>query len=366
VSFEAPAWLTIAGVVIATLVMWVLTEVLTAHFREARALRQVEHDHIATSLAASGAHEEAVREYRAALEYDRSSIEARLGLAEALLASGQPSAARNHLLDLRAADPTHALASYLLAGIAARAGSLDDAVAHYRTAVHGRWPEGTQARRLQARLELAEALVSSGKQLEAVAELAASLEEAPEQPGVRKRIGQLLLDADAPAQAGDVFRNVVRKAPEDAGAWMGLGASEFGQGNYLSARTAFTRAAAITPVPGVQRWLGLCSQIIDLDPTYRRAGTRERLRRSHDLAARAVAELQRCLPLAASAEPSSPELLQRAEAVLSRSVPAGRAEDFVEENISLAEELWAARDVWCPGVEPVDEPLRYVLEKVSR
>lgn len=367
----SPPLLVIAGVVAAMVGLWIAAELATAYFRETRAARQQAHMLAAAELSETGDPEAALKEYRAALEFGRFDFEARLGLARTLEQVGRFSEARNHLIDLRRADPTHAVVNLLLGRIAAAENDLGAAVGYYRTAIHGRWPTSSEQQRFQARLDLAGLLVSSGDQLQAVAELTDALEEAPARPTVRKRIARLWLEAGAPARAAEVFENVVRDAPEDAAALMGLGEAEFARGRYLSARTAFNRAAAArAPATQVQPWLELCTEIIDLDPTYRRVGTRERLRRGQELAARSLAELERCVQddlTPSEGAPRTPAVVvvESAREQLARRVPAGQAEEFAEQYIGLAENLWNVREALCPSQAP-DDALRHVLEKLAQ
>ena len=328
----------------------------------------------AARAAGDGRYETAIGEFRDALEYDRENLDARLGLAHALFKLERVSEAGNYLVDLRAVQPTHGLVNRLLGDVAQKEGRWDDAAHYYRTAIYGRWPEDAVRNRLEARLALIELLGAKEQHLQEVSELAELMKALPEDLSTRRRIGRLLLDAGTPENAARVFEGVVEASPGDAEAWGGLGEAEFGRGHYLSARTAFSRSRSIDPDrAATQRWLALCNEIIDLDPTYRQAGTRERLRRSQLLLRRALAEAVRCvetLPVAAEAASESQgrlvHLVGQGEKVLGVQVPARRSEESVEENLSLAEGLWEERLQACPDLSPSDESVRYVLEKLGQ
>ncbi len=366
--------LVLLGVALALLALGATAGLLTRSFRESRAARRLLHLEAAVALSDSGDHERAIEEYRRALHYGREDREARLGLARELYDTGSLSEARSHLIDLLQADPTHAEVNYLLAKIASAEGRLDQAVAYYRTAIHGRWPEGLKVSPLQVRFELVRVLETKGDQLQEVSELLELLKEAPEDPSVRWRIGRLLLEAGAPEKAAATFQALVESGHGSPRAHEGLGEAEFSLGHYLSARTAFGRSLSLDPRNSrALDWLRLTNRVVELDPTYRKGGTRERRRRSEELLDRARRELERCVdlpegavgpkaPLPASAQ----KLVDSALETKARRVEAGRSEDYVEADVSLAQDLWQARLRTCPEIPIADEPLRHVLEKLAQ
>jgi tetratricopeptide (TPR) repeat protein len=366
--------LVLLGVGLALLALGAAAGLLTSSFRESRAARRLQHLKAAVALSDAGDHEQAIEEYRHALHYGREDREARLGLARELYHTGRLSEARSHLIDLLQADPTHAEVNYLLARIASAQGRLDQAVAYYRTAIHGRWPEGLKVSPLQVRFELIRVLETKGDQLQEVSELLDLLKEAPEDPSVRWRIGRLLLEAGAPEKAAATFEALVESGRATPQAYEGLGEAEFALGHYLSARTAFGRSLSLDPrASRTLDWLRLTSRVVELDPTYRKGGTRERLRRSEELLDRARRELERCGDLPEGAVgPKVPlpgpaqKLVDAALETKTRRVEAGRSEDYVEADISLAQELWQARLQTCPAIPIADEPLRHVLEKLAQ
>jgi tetratricopeptide (TPR) repeat protein len=355
-------------------ILFGVTTFLTHEYRAERAERQSLHMRAAESAARDGRYEVAIREFRDALEYDRENVAARLGLAHALFKLERVSEAGSYLIDLRTVEPTHGLVNRLLGDVARKEGRPDEAAHHYRAAVYGRWSQDAEQNRLQARLALIELLGAQGQVLQEVSELAELMKELPEDLSTRRRIGRLLLEAGAPENAARVFQDVVEASPDDADAWAGLGAAEFGRGHYLSARTAFSRSRSIDPDPTeTQRWLALSNEIVDLDPTYRRAGTRERHRRSQLLLERALAEARRCVETLPDGADEATEsqlrlahLVGQAEKVLGIKVPAARSEESVEENVSLAEGLWEERLQVCRDLRPADEVLGHVLEKLGQ
>jgi len=369
-----PPILTLSAVFSVMAILFGVTTLLTHEYRAERAERQSLHMRAAESAARDGRYEVAIAEFRDALEYDRENVAARLGLAHALFRLERISEAGSYLIDLRAVEPTHGLVNRLLGDVARKEGRPDEAAHHYRAAVYGRWSQDAEQNRLQARLALIELLGAQGLLLQEVSELAELMKELPEDLSTRRRIGRLLLEAGAPDNAARVFQDVVEASPDDAEAWAGLGEAEFGRGHYLSARTAFLRSRSIDPDPTrTQRWLALSNEIVDLDPTYRQAGTRERHRRSQLLLRRTLAEAVRCVEtLPAGADDASESqgrlghLVEQAEKFLGVKVPAWRSEESVDENVSLAERLWEERLQVCSGLPPSDEALGHVLEKLGQ
>jgi tetratricopeptide (TPR) repeat protein len=227
------------------------------------------------------------------------------------------------------------------------------------------------------RFELVALYEAQGNQLQEVSELLELLEVAPEDQTVLRRIGRLLLDAGAAAQAAEVFRGLTESNTRQPELFQSLGEAEYGRGHYLSARTAFARSLSLDPASAeALRWLRLCNRIVELDPTYRRVGTLERHRRSERLLEGAIAELERCFePVEGdgeSEEATSPaperilSLIDSSKRQLSRQTPPGASEEAVEINISLAEAVWLARQGTCPEISPEDEALGPVLAKLDQ
>jgi predicted Zn-dependent protease len=356
----APPTVLFVGSFLAMAALFLATRALTSAYYDTRSDRRLAHMGAAGALADTGEYAEAVDEYRSALLYGRADSDVRFGLAQALFHLDQFSEARNHLIDLLGTDPTNAVVNRLLGKIAAREGRIDEAAAYFRTAIFGRWSDRPEEHRLSVRFELIEVLEKGDQALQAIGELVELLEETPDD-AVRARVARHLLDAGAPERAATVFLELTRSNPRAAPAFQGLGDAEFARAHYLSARTAFARSLSLDSKNAqVLERLKLCNAIVELDPTFRSVGTRERYRRSEELAGRALEQLLLCPELPDDLAP----LAERAEK-LDGSIPKARAEESTEQNISLAEELWAARSRTCPQVASTDIPLRLVLEKLS-
>ena len=125
----------LVGLFVVMVLFFVGTELLTGAFRREREHRATEHRDLACGLTNSGEYDRSVEQYRKALTYRPDDLESRLGLAQALYLLEHYSEAEAHLIELRAAQPTLALANYLLAGINVYADRRDEAVGYYRRRV---------------------------------------------------------------------------------------------------------------------------------------------------------------------------------------------------------------------------------------
>lgn len=355
------------------------TGFLNGAFRSQRRSRAQIHYQKAQTLSQYGYYADAIDEFRHALVYSRDNVEPRLGMALALYYLERFGEAQTHLIEIRADDPTLGIVNRLLARIAERNGEVDRAVSYYRTAIYGRWPQNPNENRLRCRFELVDLLERNGRSRQLIGELLELSDEAPESADANKRIGRLFLEAGAPDNAASVLRELRAEAPRDADVFSMLGDAEFALGNYLSARTAFRRALALTPADrSLQERLDLCERINRLDPTYRRLSLRGRHARTLELADRVLAAVDHCVNplgenLSGPPAPLPAELSSWRDQALALNRmnrtggPRRVTEESVEKNILLAESLWRARSEVCgEEFEPSDEPLLHVLRKLSR
>ncbi len=122
----------------------------------------------------------------------------------------------------------------------------------------------------------------------------------------RKKIGQLFIVAGSPTHAADVFRDILRRHPQDSDAHAGLGEAEFAEKNYQAAQADFLTASRLNPQNDpIRKRLDLCSQVLALDPTRRGLDPAERYRRSRKLLDISLDEATRCAA-------NAPDLLDEA------------------------------------------------------
>jgi tetratricopeptide (TPR) repeat protein len=357
------------------ILLFVVTGFYNGAFRAERRARAEEHARMARTLFDYGYYRQAIEHFREALTFSRDDVDYQLGLAQSLYNLGRYREAQNRLLDLRAVNPTLAVVNRLLARIAAREGSIDEAVGYYRTAIYSQWQRDPDENRLATRFELVELLEANGLHMRAIGELLDVMEEAPARPDTQKRIGALFLQAGAPDRASEVFESIVRRQPNDIDALLGYGQAEFEQGDFTAARETFARALRLAPGNTEARErLELTEEINRLDPTRRGISMANRYRRSRALVERAAAVLEACLnPLGAKlvGPPSPPPddirpLLEQARALEREGARARPSDESIDANIALAENLWQARGPLCPDFETPDQALDHVLEMLSR
>ena len=340
-------------------------------FKEQRHERAQEHFRMARTLADYGYHEEAVEHYRDALLEDRSSFAYRLGLALALYRSDRYQEAQLQLLELRAAQPNHAVVNQMLARIAQRQQRWDEAIGYFRAAVYGFWPSNPLENRIQARLELIQLLETRGDRRQTIAELLSLLQDAPENDQIARRVGLALFAAGAYSEASEVLSKLI-EGSEDPELLAAAGEVFYHLGALPEARDALTRSIAARPDREVERMAKLVSEILALDPRARGLSRTRRYRRSKDLLERIVSYIDGCSNPVGEAfvgpdkrlpQQLSSTLTEAREVVAARRTPRELDEAF-DRNLRLAEQLWDGRRYVCRNVWDEDEALVQLMERM--
>jgi CIC family chloride channel protein len=309
-----------------------------------------------------GRNAEAIEQYRAALSLSHAN-DHRLALARVLAKTGREHEAELYLREVLRTDPDVGPAHVALARIAAKMGRTDEAAAGYRRARDAAWPDGSEPEKVEADFELAALLARANMPRMAAAELL-RLADLSSDPVVLDRIGEGFLSLGLPGDAVDVFRQVLRAAPEDARAWAGLGEAELSRGDYRAARAAFARSARLNPAgPHAPARVALCDGVLELDPTLRGLRSRDRHVRSLRLLAATSSAIQACL--GADASDASRSLAERARLVLASKRQPRVWSDAADENASLARELWLSVPDTCRAAVP-DDVLARVLARIER
>ena len=356
------------AVVFAVMVsLFVATGFLTGKYRREKRMRAELQYEAGQKLAAEGRYAKAIDQYTEALTLSRDNLVYRQALALALMKAGRSNEAEAYLQELTRSDPTNGIANLMLARVYAGRAAFSNSFDYYQRAIYGLWPKDPDGNRIKARFELIELLSKEGKRTLMTAELLRLLDEVPDDPAVKKRIGYLFLSAQSLDNAAKMFAEVVKKNRKDAEAYAGLGDAEFGMGHYLSARTAYRQALLYRSDDLQSRTqLELATDIIDLDPTRRGLGSVTKLSRSQELVKRALAAMEYCLPEDLSTVPDTlREAVERARKLAGGKVRQRRSSEAVDENIALAEQLEGLRQENC-GTSPVpDRALQLVLKKLA-
>ncbi|HZS49416.1 MAG TPA: chloride channel protein [Bryobacterales bacterium] len=340
----------------------VLASFFTYLYRAQRRERAAREFQQGTELARQGRDQEAIENYRHALSVSHSR-EHRLALALELVKVGRWNEARSYLQELLREDPASGVVHLAMARIEAGEGRTQEAVTEYNRAIYGSWAAAVEGP-VQARFELADLLARTGAKQQAAAELIKLLGETPESDfAARKKIARLLLDYGSARQSAAILREVLSRDSQDPEAYAELGAAEFALEDYAAAKSAYGHAARLNPSDAAaQARLGLCNEILALNPRARSLRAAERYARSKNLVQRVLQAAGPCI--ASRGNVPLPDdirrLSQKARQLLaSRSGPRSYR-DAADDNIALAGQLWEARNRFCASPPP-DEALSRVL-----
>ena len=317
----------------------------------------------------SGNAAEAVDDLRRASSLVRDNRAYQLDYAQALISAGKLDEADTNLKTLLQADPNNGQANLLAARLMVKQGKAADAESHYHRAIYGSWPENAPKHRLQVRMELANFLVSRGEQQELLAELLALDNESQASVPMRKQIAHLYLVAGSPGRAAGVYRDLVRRDPDDAASYVGLGEVEMAQGDYHSALSAFLDASRRnSDDPTVQNAIERCNAVIALDPTPRRLSSAEKFARSTQILKLARDALDRCLGNhAAGNVDDMRKMVDASDKMLAEKTPAHVTNELSEARLTFAEQLWQARVKACgPNTSDQEEALSLIMMKLAR
>jgi tetratricopeptide (TPR) repeat protein len=296
-------------------------------------------------LLAQGKIEEAIEHLRAASTLDGESSAYGVALAEATLADGRPSAAEQMVLPVLERNPTDGAANLAMARVLAKEGKGEEAKSYYHRAIYGLWPPGADKSRNVARFELIDLLARANAKQELLSELLPIQDDSTNDMAQRKRIAHLFVVAGSPSRAVAIFREVLRRDSRDADAYVGLAEAALSLGDYATARADLLAAQKLMPEDSssLQPRMILTDSVIALDPTQRGLSLAEQVRRSRNLLQMTLASARSCLGAQA------PQVAAALDSAMTLVSPAGAAvqAQSVEQNLSLAEQLWGLRRSRC-------------------
>lgn len=365
-----PARAASASIFIATIVgiIALIAVLLSFDLFLARIDRRESHAHAAEEygegirLLQQGHPSAAVERFSAASAIDRGSVHYALALANAMLEAGRTPDAEETLGGLLDRAGNDGAVNLTMAHVMVREGRDGDAVAYLHRAIFGRWGADSLERRRQARFELIDLLARRGDKTQLLAELLPFEEVSPDSTALRRRLGSLFLRAGSPARAANMFREVLRRDPDDADAYAGMGESALGLGNFRTARADFGEAQRLRPDdPALAARVALADTVLMLDPTARGAGLRPRSQRSRFLLARTIETLTPC----GAASPLFTARVDSARSLVSRDTSSEREEPISEAMTAAAVELWASRPPACIA-QKADEALSLVQSHLSQ
>jgi tetratricopeptide (TPR) repeat protein len=283
--------------------------------------------------------------FATAVAIERTNTSYALGLAEAQLDAGKAAEAETTLRNLLERAENDGAVNLVMARALLRSGRAGEAKAYYHRAIFGRWGADSVAQRSRARFELIDLLAKTGSPAELLAELL-PLEDAPEDSvALRERLGTLFIAAGSPARAATAFRGVLRRDPENASAYSGLGDAELALGNFRAARADFAAALRLRPGDtGAAAKLASVDSVVALDPTARGLNSAERFARSRAL-------LGRTLDVVVACGQTGAPLVDTARRLLGAKPSAGTREASADSMVAVATSLWSARPASCGASE---------------
>jgi tetratricopeptide (TPR) repeat protein len=315
-------------------------------------------------LIEEGKRDEGVEHLRAASTLDGDNSSYGIALAQATLADGRPRAAEQMLLPLLERDPADGAANLAMARVLTKEGRDDEAKSYYHSAIYGLWAPGAEAKRTDARFELIDLLARTNAKPELLAELLPIQDDSTNDAAQRKRIAHLFVVAGSPTRAVTIYREVLRRDSRDAEAYVGLAEAALSLGDFATARTDLVAAQKLMPADStaLQSRLVLTDSVISLDPTQVGLALPEQVRRSRNLLQMTHASVRRCLgvqaPQVAAALDSAANML------LISPARAGQVQS-IEQNISLAQQLWGLRRSRC-APDRVDGALALIHSRMAQ
>ena len=240
----------------------------------------------------------AVEEFRAALICDPKNSQYQLSLGRALRDTGDPKRleeAESYLLALWQRTPQDGTINLALGRIAARRGSIEDALRYYHNAMYGVWNSDSDANRRKARLELIDFLLQKGALAEAQSELVALAAALPPDPALHLQAAELFARAQDYRDALSRYEQALQLDRNNIAALAGAGEAAYRTGHYRTAQHYLQEAVKANPQDTpLRELLDSASLILQTDPFVRRISDAERNRRIFDAFRKTGERLNAC------------------------------------------------------------------------
>lgn len=228
----------------------------------------------------AGHSDRAVEELRAALTCDRGNPQYQLGLGRALRDTGRLDEAESYLESLWQRSPEDGTINLALARVAARRGSVDEALRYYHNAMYGVWNSDPDANRRKARVELIEFLLQKNARAQVQAEVVALAASWPSDSGLHLQAAQFLAQAQDYPNALTEYERVLSFDRGNPAALAGAGQAAYRAGHYRTAQRYLQEAVTASPQDSSSRnILASANLILETDPFVRRISDAERNRR---------------------------------------------------------------------------------------
>ena len=246
----------------------------------------------------------------------------------ALSAAGRSEEAISYFNTLLESEPGNGLINLELARLAARQRNESRAVEYYQRALDGRWQGDGYERRRLVRLELARYLISQKDYARAHTQLLVAAGNAPDDPGIKLEIARLMEQAQDPANALEIYRNLAERKPCPIEALEGAGRVAFALGRFQLARVYLEQVLShrdfVSQPDAVQsstrELLAATIQVLDLFPGAE-LPARERAKRVLHAAEVAKGRLQACSMSRPTPPPSLADLATKWQQVPDKLSP---------------------------------------------
>jgi chloride channel protein, CIC family len=356
----------LTGVLVVLIALALVGGLLSYYYRTERAGRAQHAYELGNQYLQKDLYDEAIEQYRDALSVSHSN-QYRLALSQALVKAGHSEEATIYLKDVLRSDPTNGAANLGMARAAEEGGRMDEAVGYYHHAIDGAWPANAAERRAQVRIELIQVLGKAGRRQQAQAELLSLLTVIHGDLGMERQVAPMALEYGLPKEAASLYRDLTERDAQDEKAFAGLGEVEYELGDYAAARDALETALRWNPNnTAVEKRLEACKQILALDPARRGLHAAERFERSQEVLAGVLDVLDNCstAALPAALPAALKDQMEGARKLLVKGRRPSSYSDAIENNTSVAEQLWTAGAKVCGSMPPADAPLSRVMAKL--
>jgi tetratricopeptide (TPR) repeat protein len=314
-------------------------------------------------LVAQGNIRQGLEHIRTATLLDGDNSAYGIALAQTTLADGRPAEAEQMLTPLLERADTDGATNLAMARVLANDEKITEAKSYYHRAIYGWWPRGAEKNRIIARFELIDLLARENATQELLAELLPIQDDSTNGVAQRKRIAHFFVVAGSPARAVTIFRELLRRDPRDAESYVGLAEAALSIGDFGTARTDLLAAQKLMPddSSSLKPRLALTDSVISMDPTQSGLTLPEQVRRARNLLQITLTSVRKCLGVQA---PQVAVALDSATLLLVSGRAAEGAQS-VEQNLSLAEQLWGLQRSRCAR-EGSDGALALIHNRVSK
>jgi tetratricopeptide (TPR) repeat protein len=234
--------LAVLSLLFGTAVLFAVTLFLFRSFSAHRAVLAQYWSDLGAQDMRVGKPDDAIVALRTALSYAPGTTRYEQMLAQALGEAGHTEESYQYFMGLWDAQPGNGEVNLQLARLAAKRNDRPTAVNFYRASIDGTWEGDGVMRRIGVRLELARYLIANRDLPAARLELLIAGGNAPDDYDRDMEIGNLLEQAQSPADAWTYYQRASALRPDDPAAQEAAGRLAYRAGDYENAERLLARA----------------------------------------------------------------------------------------------------------------------------